>query len=140
MHPILLPRSVITNRIIDWCHNRSGHSGRNMTLNEIRCNGFWVINGNAAVRSHIYHCKICRKLRCKLGQQKMADLPKQRSSDAAPLTYDGMDMFEPFVTKEGRKELKCYGAIFTSLASQAIHPFCFGRNKCMCGSSHTLCS
>ena len=34
-HLILLPRrrrSVITNRIIGWCHNRSGHTGRNMTL------------------------------------------------------------------------------------------------------------
>ena len=39
--PILLPRrSVITNRITEWCHNRSGHSGGNMTLNEIRCDGF----------------------------------------------------------------------------------------------------
>ena len=30
-------------------------------------------------------------------------------------------MFGPFVTKEARKELKHYGAIFTCLASQAIH-------------------
>ena len=51
----------------------------------------------------------------------MADLPEERSSDAAPFTYVGMDMFGPFVTKEGRKELKCYGATFTCLASRAIH-------------------
>ena len=31
-------------------------------------------------------------------------------------------MFGPFVTKEGRKELKCYGVIFTCLASQTINP------------------
>ena len=79
-----------------------------MTLNEIRCNGFWIINENAVVRSHIYHCVTCRKLRDKLGKQKMANLPEERSSDAAPFTYVGMDMFGPFVTKEGRKELKCY--------------------------------
>ena len=59
-----------------------------MTLNEIRCNGFSVINGNSAVMSHIYHCKICRKLRGTLGQQQMADLPKERSGYAAPVTYD----------------------------------------------------
>ena len=118
MHPILLPqRSVITSRIIEWCHNRSVHSGRN----EIKCNGFWIINGNAAVRSHIYHCVTCRKLRGKLGEQKMADLPEERSSDAAPFKYVGMDMFGPFVTKEGRKELKRCGPIFTCLASRAIH-------------------
>ena len=104
MHPILLPqRSVITNRIIEWCHNISGHSGRNMTLNEIWCNGFWIINGNVAVRSHIYHCVTSRKLRGKLREQNMADLPEVRSTDAAPFTYVGMDMFGPFVTKESRK-------------------------------------
>ena len=92
-----------------------------MTLNEIRCNGFWIINENAVVRSHIYHCVSCRKLRDKLGKQKMANLPEERSSDAAPFTYVGMDMFGLFVTKEGRKELKCYGAIFRCLASRAIH-------------------
>ena len=51
----------------------------------------------------------------------MGDLPEERSSDATPFTYVGMDMFEPFVTKETRKELKRYGAKFTSLASQTIH-------------------
>ena len=70
MHPIL---RVITSRTIDWCHNRSGHSVRNMTLNEIRCTGFWIINGNAVLRSHVYHCVTCRKLKCKLGEEKIAD-------------------------------------------------------------------
>ena len=63
----------------------------------------------------------CRKLRGKHGEQKIADLPEERSSDEAPFTYVGMDTFGPFVTKEGRKELKSYGAIFTCLASRAIH-------------------
>ena len=90
-----------------------------MTLNEIRCKGFWIINGNAAVGSYCYHCVSCRKLGGKLGKQKMADLPEERSSDAAPLACICMDMFRPFVTKEGRKELKCFAAIFTCLASQA---------------------
>ena len=122
MQPILLPvGSVIKSRIIEWCHNRSGHSGRNMTLNEIGCNVFWIINGNTAVRSHIYHCVTCRKLRDKFGEQKMADLPEERSSDAASFTYVGIDMFGSFVTIEGRKELKRCGAIFICTASRAIH-------------------
>ena len=76
-----------------------------MTLNAIRCNGFWIINGNAAVRSHVRHCVTCRKLRGTLGEQKMADLPEQRSSDPAPFTYVGVDMTGPFVTKESKTEL-----------------------------------
>ena len=122
MHSILLPRrSVITSRIIEWCHNRSGHSGRNMTLHEIGRNGFWIINGKAAVRSHIYHCMTCRKLRDKLEEQKMADLPEERPDNAAHFLYVGMDMFGHFVTNEGRKELKRYGAIFTCPTSRTIH-------------------
>ena len=64
------------------------------------------------MRSCICYCVTSRKLRGKLGEQNMADLPEVRSTDAAPFTYVGMDMFGPFVTKEGRKELKHYGAIF----------------------------
>ena len=91
MQPTLLPRrSVITSRIIECCHNKSGHSGRSMTLNEIRCNGFCIINGNAAMRSYFYHCVTCRKLRDKLGKQKMVDLREEKSSDAAPLTCISM--------------------------------------------------
>ena len=71
-----------------------------MTLNKTRCNGFWIINGNADVTSHIYHCVTPEKLRGKLGEQKMADLPEERSSDAATFTYVGMDMFEPLVLKK----------------------------------------
>ncbi|GAA6083978.1 uncharacterized protein LOC101884906, partial [Tachysurus ichikawai] len=36
-------------------------------------------------------------------------------------TYCGMDCFGPFHTKEGRKELKCYGLLFTCLCSRAVH-------------------
>ena len=72
------------------------------------------------MRRNLYFCVTCRKLRGKFGEQKIADLPEERSSDAAPLPYVDIDMFGPFDTKEGTKELKCYGAIFTCLASQAI--------------------
>ena len=73
MHPILLPQ-------------------RDMTLNKIRSNAFWIINGNVAVvrGGHIYHCVTCRKLRGKLGEQKMTDLPEEILSDASPFTYVGM--------------------------------------------------
>ena len=43
-HPILLPeKGHITNLIIRWCHEKTAHSGSNMTLTEIRSPGFWVM-------------------------------------------------------------------------------------------------
>ena len=51
----------------------------------------------------------------------MASLPSDRLCEEPPFTCCGVDLFGPFVTKEGRKELKRYGALFTCLSSTAIH-------------------
>ena len=47
----------------------------------------------------------------------MVDLPSDRTIDEPPFTNFGVDMFGPFLIKEGRKELKRYGALFTCLSS-----------------------
>ena len=41
--------------------------------------------------------------------------------EEAPFTFCGVDMFGPFVVKNGRKEMKRYGAFYTCLSSRAIH-------------------
>ena len=46
-------------------------------------------------------------------EQKMANLPEHRLKPAPPFTHCGVDYFGPFVIKEGRKELKRYGVLFT---------------------------
>ena len=48
----------------------------------------------------------------------MADLPTDRTLDEPPFINCGVDMFGPFLKKEGRKELKKYGTFFTWLASR----------------------
>ena len=55
----------------------------------------------------------CRKLRGALEEQKMANLPEDRLELAPPFTHCGVDYFGPLVIKEGRKELKRYGVLFT---------------------------
>ena len=63
-------------------------------------------------------------LQGKLGEQKITDLPTDRTIDELPFTNCGADMFGPFLIKEGRKELKRYGALFTSLSSRVVHIEC----------------
>ena len=46
----------ISKLIILWCHQKTRHSGRGMTLNEVRISGFWIVNANSVIRSLIYHC------------------------------------------------------------------------------------
>lgn len=38
-----------------------------------------------------------------------------------PFTCCGMDCFGPFIEKQGRKEIKRYGFLFTRMCSRAIH-------------------
>ena len=121
-HPVVLPRKGnLTVAAIRWMHQRIEHSGRYTTLNELRVNGYWVINGSSMVRLIISKCVTCRYLRGRSGEQKMADLPQERLSESPPFTYCGVDMFGPFTIKERRSELKRYVILFTCFSSRAIH-------------------
>lgn len=121
-HPVILPRdSHVSKLLIQHYHQRVQHQGRGLTLNEMRSNGIWVLGGSQAVSSYIYKCVKCRKFRRCPEEQRMADLPRERMESAPPFTYTGMDCFGPFYVKEGRKELKRYGLLFTCLCSRAVH-------------------
>ena len=51
----------------------------------------------------------------------MAEFPEVRTKTAPPFTYCGVDCFGPFMVKEGRKEVKRYGLLFTCLCSRDVH-------------------
>ena len=89
-------------------------------MNELRSR-YWIVSANSAVRHLISKCVVCRRLRGTTGEQKMADLPKERITAAPPFTYCGVDLFGPFQIKQGRKEVKRYGVLFTCLASRGVH-------------------
>ena len=125
VHPLLIgSKSKTTSLIVEWCHQKTAHGGRGLTINEVRSKSFWVVKCNKVVRSLVGKCVRCRLLRGKLGEQKMADLPTDRTLDGPPFTNSEVDMFGPFLIKEGRKELKRYRALFTCLASRAVHIEC----------------
>ena len=122
VHPVVVPKnSHVGNLIIAHCHNKVLHQGKGMTLNEIRSNGYWIVDCRLSVASHIYRCVVCRRLRANPCEQKMADLPADRVQSSPPFTFCGVDLFGPFLIREGRKELKRWGCIFTCLSSRAVH-------------------
>ena len=69
------------------------HQGRDYTEGAVRSAGYWVVGCKKLVSSEIYNCVICRKLRGRLENQKMADLPSVRVQQSPPFTYIGVDMF-----------------------------------------------
>ncbi|XP_030581660.1 uncharacterized protein LOC115777804 [Archocentrus centrarchus] len=121
-HPTIIPREHhVTKLIIAHHHERIKHQGRGFTINEIRANGYWIPKMSQAVSLYIRQCVICRKLRRPVEGQRMSDLPRERVEPSPPFSYCGMDCFGPFTTKQGRKEQKRYGVVFTCFSSRAIH-------------------
>ncbi|XP_044182389.1 uncharacterized protein LOC122963130 [Acropora millepora] len=51
----------------------------------------------------------------------MSDLPEDSLEPTPSFTYCAVDYFGPFIIKDGRKELKRYGVLFTCMASRAAH-------------------
>lgn len=121
-HPVILPKEgIVTQLVLDHCHKKTQHQGRGQTLNKLRESGYWIIGGSKVVAKYIKGCVNCRKVRGPAEEQRMADLPFDRVDPSPPFTYTGVDVFGPFYTKQGRKEWKRYGLLFTCLSSRAAH-------------------
>ena len=62
-HPVVLPKvSHVTRLVISHHHQQVCHSGRGVTLNEIRASGYWIIKARATVTSYVWNCVKCRKM------------------------------------------------------------------------------
>ena len=92
-HPLIVPKnSHVTSLLVRQFHHRKQHhQGYGMTHNAIRQAGFHIINGRSVVSHMVAKCVVCRKLRGRSQDQKMADLPSERVTPAPPFTYTGMD-------------------------------------------------
>ena len=121
-HPVLLPKKAhLTDLVIRHFHQCTGHQGRARTHAGIRSSGYWIVNGSSLIGHHISKCVTCRKLRASPQQQVMAELPTDRFEQVPPFTFSAVDYFGPFYIKEGHKEMKRYGVLFTCMVSRAIH-------------------
>ena len=96
-HPVILPRdSLVSEMILRSIHESVGHLGRNSILSEARQH-FWIIGASKLIRTLIRKCTICRRYKARLQDQKMADLPIDRTlAGEAPFTRTGVDYFGPF--------------------------------------------
>ncbi|XP_070538146.1 uncharacterized protein [Ptychodera flava] len=126
-HPIILPQdNHISRLIIDHVHRLVQHQGRQLTLSNVRANGYWIMGVHDMVRSILHKCAICRRLRAKPLTQLMADLPSDRTEKTPPFTNVGMDVFGPWTiasrkTRAGKSEAKRWAVIFVCLYTTAVH-------------------
>ena len=121
-HQIILPKKDhVTNLVVEYYHQISGHSGREYVISLAR-EKFWIVNASSVVRKVLSKCFSCRRRQGPFCEQKMADLPVDRVTPGQPpFTSVGIDCFGPLQVRRGRSLVKRYGVIFTCLSIRAVH-------------------
>ncbi|XP_055591483.1 uncharacterized protein LOC129743473 [Uranotaenia lowii] len=120
--PIILPKNhLVTKRLVDEFHRKSGHASRETVVNEIR-QRFFINNLRAVVDKVISECQWCRIQKAKPQIPRMAPLPKQRMAvGAEAFSYVGLDYFGPLEVSIGRRREKRWVALFTCMTTRAVH-------------------
>ncbi len=118
---MILPKDhPVTRLLIMHNHRRNGHVGQEHVLANLR-EKYWILNGRVAVRTMLRRCMLCRIKRARRKYPYMANLPAGRLASDEPFTNCGVDLFGPFYIKQGRKQLKRWGVIFTCLTVRCVH-------------------
>ncbi|XP_033313502.1 uncharacterized protein LOC117213266 [Bombus bifarius] len=123
-HPIVLPKSSVTTRIIEHEHKIHMHSGTQATLYAVR-QRYWPVDGRSQVWRAIKGCVRCCRAQPPPVEYVMGNLPEARVTESRPFTNVGVDYCGPFHIKEkrdrNRRQIKVYVAIFVCLAIKAVH-------------------
>lgn len=125
--PLIIPsRSHVARLLVEHYHDRIKHQGCTFTKSAIRNAGYWIMGVKKLINNTLHKCVIWNKLRRKITEQKMADLPADCLSTEPPFTYVGLDVFGPWTvatrrTQGGQAQSKRRGVLFTCMAIRAIH-------------------
>ena len=127
-HPALLPPShAVTNSIMLHYHGASSHQGRHVTTASIRQAGWHILHQRNAIGQMLKNCVFCQRIRGRLQEQKMADLPVERLGKTPPFAHSGLDVFGPYyvsagqATRKTKSTKKIWVLLCTCLYSRAVH-------------------
>ncbi|XP_026147341.1 uncharacterized protein LOC113121247 [Carassius auratus] len=126
-HPLIIPASQhVATLLVRYYHDRVAHQGRHLTAGAVRSAGLWIVKGTKLINRVIHQCVLCRKLRGRLEEQRMSDLPMDRVKVDPPFTHVGLDVFGPWNiisrrTRGGSAESKRWVVIFSCLSTRAVH-------------------
>ncbi|XP_053687203.1 uncharacterized protein LOC128736742 [Sabethes cyaneus] len=120
--PIILPAgSRVTYMIVQHFHEQCGHGYRQMVKNELR-QLYYVIHADAVVRKVSSSCVWCKVHRNSPNVPREAPLPLQRLTPGLrSFSFVGIDYLGPFEVAVLRRKEKRWIALFTCLATRAVH-------------------
>ena len=116
-HPIILPKSPVTETIIEQEHRKNHHSGTQATLYAVK-QRYCPVDGRSQVWRTTKRCVRCCRANLPPIDYLMGDLPEARITEARPFT--NIDYCGPFYINEGRdrnrRKIKLYVAIFMNMS------------------------
>ncbi|XP_058833270.1 uncharacterized protein LOC131691086 [Topomyia yanbarensis] len=121
-YPIILAKQhAITDLLLEWYHRRFRHANNETIVNEVR-QRFYVPGLRVQIRLTKKRCMWCQVNNAAPVPPKMGPLPLARLTPfRRAFTYTGIDYFGPYLVKVGRSVVKRWVALFTCLATRAIH-------------------
>lgn len=121
-HPIILPRTHrFTELLVQHHHEKMGHQLTDATIAAIRST-FWVPQLRVLVRSVRQNCLVCKIRDAQPSAKMLGQLPVDRLTPfVRPFTNTGLDYFGPVEITVGRRREKRWVALFTCLATRAVH-------------------
>ena len=128
-YPVILPsHSNLAKAVMLHFHKETHHQGCTITRSAIQRGGYHIVGGSKLLKTIIYNCTMCRRLRGKAQEQKMSFLPSTRVLPSErPFTHIGVDVFGHFhikdtvSTRRHNSTTKMWGCVFTCCSSRAVH-------------------
>ncbi|XP_033222856.1 uncharacterized protein LOC117176709 [Belonocnema kinseyi] len=116
--PIIIKAHPLVTLLIRHFHRKCLHGGTPLTLSLLRQN-FWLIRGRQTVKSVIYQCMPCVRIRADVSNQLMGALPKSCiTRPTGPFTHVGIDYAVIDYTTEAflaalKRFVSCRGILHT---------------------------
>ncbi|XP_065092124.1 uncharacterized protein LOC135712953 [Ochlerotatus camptorhynchus] len=99
------------------------HGGQQLMVSSVR-ERFWPTNARNLVRKVIHECDPCFRVKPKIQDQFMADLPPERVTPCPPVQRVGVDYCGPFQESYPYRRncpVKIFVAVYVCLVTKAVH-------------------
>ncbi|XP_065085291.1 uncharacterized protein LOC135707407 [Ochlerotatus camptorhynchus] len=123
-HPYILDhRHPFARAVVAYYHQKHFHAGQQQVVSNVR-EQFWPTSIRKLTRQVIHECVKCFRVKPKIQEQLMADLPPERVTPCFPFQKVGVDYCGPFYVVYPQRRvhpIKCFVAVFVCLVTKAVH-------------------
>ncbi|XP_065075313.1 uncharacterized protein LOC135699067 [Ochlerotatus camptorhynchus] len=123
-HPYILDhRHPFTYMVVVHYHRKMLHGGQQLMVSSVR-ERFWPTNARNLVRKVIHECVPCFRVKPKIQDQLMADLPPERVTPCPPFQRVGVNYCGPFQVSypyRRNRPVKIFIAVYVCLVTKAVH-------------------